>query len=76
MGENFHEFCGFEAIRESFNREIFIEYEGIIINGRVIILGNGDSGRIMGVGSWVLPPSRSQCSICPTVASQTATRTW
>ena len=34
--------------------KLFIEYEGVIINGRVIILDNGDSGGIIGVASLSL----------------------
>ena len=46
-------------------KKIFVEYGSIISNGHVIFLDS--------VGSWMLPPSRLQSSICPTAASQTDT---
>ena len=38
LGENFREFSSFGAILESYKRENFIEYGGVIINGRVIVV--------------------------------------
>ena len=41
-GENFCKFYGFRPIQEILTAKIFIECRGVIINGRVIILDNGD----------------------------------
>ena len=39
-GENFCEFCGFGTICELLNMNIFFEYGGVIINGRVIVVSH------------------------------------
>ena len=50
--------------------KIFIEYGGVIINGRVSLF----STTATKWGSWMLPLSRFPGNICPTAASQTAAR--
>ena len=47
----FREFRGFVSgqFAKVLSAKTFIEYEGVIINGRVIILDNGESGGIMDV---------------------------
>ena len=52
-GDNFNQFHGFGTPQEIFNHKNFIEYGGVIINGRVIS-ANGDSVGIMDVTSLSL----------------------